>query len=180
MKIHGLPVPNVKGSSTIRNTASRYGSQDKLKGQPQHHSLWRTSTMFCPVPSEEDFAHKCCHSGTRQGTRASQLWHSAPWKGFWLWRQWVVQSGSTARRRSKEILWNPTQTRTQSQKLRATTSQRSSQSIVVSPLPLQPSPQPKAAQQRGSSLGEKGSCHRWRSCCSSHTWHATGVEHDPI
>lgn len=79
-----------------------------------------------------------------------------------------------------KILWNPTQTRTQSQKLRATTSQRSLQSIVVSPLPLQPSPQPKAAQQRGSSLGEKGSCHRWRSCCSSHNWHATGVEHDPI
>jgi len=49
----------------------------------------------------------------------------------------VVQSGSTAHRRSKEILWNPTRARTQRQKqLRAVVSHGSSQSTAAEPPPL--------------------------------------------
>lgn len=51
MKSHGLPVPNVKGSNTVRNMAVLDPEINVRKGQPQQHSLWRTSTRFCPVLS---------------------------------------------------------------------------------------------------------------------------------
>lgn len=73
MKSHGLPVPNVKGSNTVRNMAVLDPEINVRKGQPQHHSLWRTSTRFGPALS---FRHQTGSKGF------SWLWHSAPGKGF--------------------------------------------------------------------------------------------------
>lgn len=82
MKIHGLPVPNVKGSNTVRNMAIM-DPKVNLKGQPQHHSLWRTSTRFCPVPSERGLCPRALSFRHQTGNKGfSWLWHSAPGKGF--------------------------------------------------------------------------------------------------
>lgn len=64
----------------------------------------------------------------------------------------MVQSGSTAHRRSKEILCNPTRTRTQRQRLRAAVSHGSSHSTAAEPPALGLSLKPSRG---GSSLGEK-------------------------
>jgi len=69
----------------------------------------------------------------------------------------VVQSGSTAHRRSKEILWNPTRARTQRQKqLRAVVSHGSSQSTAAEPPPLslKPSSGEVLRERREAGAGE--------------------------
>lgn len=67
-------------------------------------------------------------------------------------------SGSTAHRWSKEILWNPTQTRTQRQKLRAAVSHGSSQSTAAQPpalgLSLKPSRGEVLWERREAGTGE--------------------------
>lgn len=142
IKLHWLPVPNVKGSETVKARQAVWILRHVRMGQPRHYSQWSANTTLCLVLSEMGGLHPWAPSLSHQtGNEGfSWLWHSAPWMGFQL-----VQVMSERLKVDQQPIDGPTQYSGipprpgARQKLRAVVSHKlTSQSTAAQPPPFSP------------------------------------------